>query len=300
MPVDSAAGKSPSVATSAVFQGNVLAMTVSRGTSSAFNYLVATSADGEMARLSGDGKFSLGAALVLDGAGGVSTTLLETLTVTGGGGTTIATGADFNGPIIVATGPSSLGPSGNLALSTGASTSGAGGSIVIAAGGGVASVGGAISVVAGTGANTGGDLVLAGGSGGTAQGGVRVTAALHFQAATTVSVGGTIQLTAGDSGSVNFVGSTTTYELPTAAAGLRFTFVTTYVAVVVTVQPTATDAIHGYVIGASGGTAVTSTAPGTLGTTFSNSPHATVGDRITLVSSGAATWYVVDGAGRWA
>ena len=111
---------------------------------------------------------------------------------------------------------------------------------------------------------------------------------------------GTKAVSAAESGTmfVNTQGaSTTTFTLPSAAAGLTYTFVESNASGEILITPASGDAIVGKIHAAQDGTAMAPAA----GTGIKNTAATNVaGDSITLVALNDTTWYVVAQTGLWA
>ena len=91
-----------------------------------------------------------------------------------------------------------------------------------------------------------------------------------------------------------------TITLPAAStAGLRYTFINTGAdnAVALTLSPAATDAIIGTIANA----AADSVSSGVVNKDIVNTKAtANKGDRISLISDGGTSWYIIGGVGIWA
>ena len=144
-----------------------------------------------------------------------------------------------------------------------------------------------------TGTNTfTGSLVASGGVTGTVTGGVVRPVAAQAT--------GTKSVSAAESGTVfvNTQGaSTTTFTLPSAAAGLTYTFVESNASGEILITPATGDAIVTKIHAAQDGTALAPAA----GTGIKNTAATNVaGDCITLVALDTTTWYGVGMTGLWA
>lgn len=91
--------------------------------------------------------------------------------------------------------------------------------------------------------------------------------------------------------------TTVTFTLPSAAAGLTYTFVCGHADSEILINPQTGDAIVGKTHGAENGTGIAPAA----GTGIKNTAATNVvGDHCTLVALDATTWYMTSVAGVWA
>ena len=129
---------------------------------------------------------------------------------------------------------------------------------------------------------------------------IYTTSTINGSSSVVVQATATVTLTAAQSGATIFNtqgASTTTVTLPSAAAGLWYTFVETNASGELLITPATGDAIVTKIHSAQDGTALAPAA----GTGIKNTAATNVaGDSITLVALDSTTWYGTSIIGLWA
>ena len=126
-----------------------------------------------------------------------------------------------------------------------------------------------------------------------------VIGGLAFTGGAAVLSTASVTLTAEQSGSVFFSGTDNlVWTLPSAAAGLNYTFVNTGAdgAAKLSISPAAADAIHGTITLAASVVELSGTDNKDL---INTKATATTGNSVSLVSDGV-DWYVIASTGIWA